>query len=188
MARSARPVLDLGCGRGEWLELLAEAGIAAEGVDTNPMQIAEAGPGLAIREGDALAALAEAPDGAYAAITAHHLVEHLPFDRVVWMTREALRCLAPGGVLIYETPNPRNLIVGATTFHIDPTHRRPLPAEVLTTLMDTAGFHPVEARPLHPSETREAVVAEGRLDPDIADLLFGPQDLAVIGTRPATGG
>ena len=183
--RTGRPVFDLGCGRGEWVELLAGEGIAASGMDLNPLQIAEAPAGLDVAEGDALAALAEAPDGAYGAITAHHLVEHLPFDRVVWMTREALRCLAPGGVLLYETPNPRNLIVGATTFHIDPTHRSPMPAEVLTTLLDTVGFHPVESRPLHPSETRDKVVAEGRLDADIAELLFGPQDLAVLATKPA---
>jgi O-antigen chain-terminating methyltransferase len=179
-------VLDLGCGRGEWVELLTEQGHAAEGIDLNPVQIAEAeAAGLPVRQGDALAALAEAPDNAYAAVTAHHLVEHLPFETVGWMTREALRVLAPGGVLIYETPNPRNLIVGATTFHLDPTHRRPMPAEVLTTLLDTAGYHPVEARPLHPSETLGAFRRDARADPYIAELLFGPQDLAVLATKPA---
>jgi len=185
---TGRPVLDLGCGRGEWIELLSEAGIAARGVDLNPLQIAEASPGLDLVEGDAMQALAEAADGTLGAVTAHHLVEHLPFDTVVWMAREALRALAPGGVLIVETPNPRNLIVGATTFNIDPTHRRPLPAEVLTTLFDTVGFHPVEARPLHPSETLEAFAGAGRLDGHVAELLFGAQDLAVLGTRPGAGG
>mgnify|MGYP006271841201 CR=1 FL=1 len=183
---TGRPVLDLGCGRGEWVELLGSEGIAASGIDLNPVQIAEAqAAGLDVREGDAMQALAEAADGSLAAVTAHHLVEHLPFDTVTWMTREALRALAPGGVLIYETPNPRNLIVGATTFHIDPTHRRPLPAEVLTTLFDTVGYHPVEARPLHPSETLDVIVHAKRLDPWIAELMFGPQDLAVLGQRPA---
>lgn len=185
-AAPGKPVLDLGCGRGEWIELLTEQRIAAEGVDLNAIQIAEAkAAGLDVREGDALKALADAPDNAYAAITAHHLVEHLPFRTVSWMTREALRVLAPGGVLIYETPNARNLIVGATTFHIDPTHVRPVVAEVLTTLMDTLGFHPIEARPLHPSETREAFLAANRADPYIAELLFGPQDLAILATKPA---
>ena len=187
VARSGKPVIDLGCGRGEWLELLAEQGIAAEGVDTNPVQIGEASSDLAIREGDALAALSAAPDGAFAAITAHHLIEHLPFDRLVWMTREALRCLAPGGVLIYETPNPRNLIVGATTFNIDPTHLAPRPEELLVTLLDTIGFHPVEARGLHPYDDFEDIVARGDIHPDLVRLLFGPQDLAVLGTRPDGG-
>jgi O-antigen chain-terminating methyltransferase len=183
-----KPALDLGCGRGEWLGVLAEAGLPAEGVDLNPQQTAEAAEaGLAIRQGDALAALAEAPDASLSLVSAHHLIEHLPFERVVSLTREALRALAPGGVLLYETPNVRNLIVGASTFHIDPTHRRPLPAEALSVLFDTVGFHPVELRHLHPSETQEAFLAERRADPAIVSLLFGPQDLAVLGTRPGAG-
>lgn len=182
-----RPVLDIGCGRGEWVELLVEAGIAVRGVDLNPVQIAEArGAGLPVEQGDALAALAEADQGAFAAVTAHHLVEHLPFETVAWLARETLRVLAPGGLLIVETPNARNLIVGATTFHIDPTHIRPLPAEVMTTLFDTIGYHPVELRPLHPSGTREGFLRDKRADPHIADLLFGPQDLAVLAHRPKT--
>ncbi|MEM1342965.1 MAG: methyltransferase domain-containing protein [Pseudomonadota bacterium] len=182
---SGKPVFDLGCGRGEWVELLTREGIAASGIDLNPVQIADAQAlGLDVREGDALEALAQAPDGAYAAITAHHLIEHLPFDTVAWMSREALRVLAPGGLLLYETPNPRNLIVGATTFHIDPTHRKPLPAEAMTTLLDTIGFHPVETRTLHPYEAETLVVAEGRLDKDVAHLLFGPQDLSILAHKP----
>ncbi|MGF1501131.1 MAG: methyltransferase domain-containing protein [Paracoccaceae bacterium] len=182
---SALGVLDMGCGRGEWLELLADEGVAATGVDLNPVQIAEAVRlGLDVREGDALRALAEAADGSLAIVTAHHLIEHLSFDAVTWMAREALRALAPGGLLLFETPNPRNLIVGASTFHLDPTHRRPVPSEVLTTLFDTLGFHPVEARHLHPSETLEAFASGKRADPYVSDLLFGPQDLAVLGRKP----
>ncbi len=184
-ATGALPALDLGCGRGEWVELLTESGYAARGIDLNPVQIAEAAAkGLAVEQGDALAALAAAPDNAYAAITAHHLIEHLPFETLTWMTREALRVLAPGGVLIYETPNCRNLIVGATTFNIDPTHKKPLPAELLSTLLDTVGYHPVEMRPLHPSETLEAFARDDRADPYLAELLFGPQDLAAIAIKP----
>lgn len=184
-ATGGRPVLDLGCGRGEWVELLAEQGLPASGIDLNPVQIAEArAAGLAVAEGDALRALAEAADGSLSAVTAHHLVEHLPFETVAWMTREALRVLAPGGVLIYETPNCHNLVVGARSFHNDPTHRKPLPSELLTTLLDTVGYHPVEARPLHPSETLDAFRSGNRADPYIAELLFGPQDLAVLGHRP----
>jgi len=184
-----KPMLDLGCGRGEWIELLGERGFRAEGIDINPQQTAEATElGLTIHQGDALAHLAEAPEAQYSLISAHHLIEHLPFERVVAMTRDALRALAPGGVLIYETPNPRNVLVGATTFHIDPTHNRPLPAEVLEVLFDTVGFHPVDIRHLHPTDTLEGFVNAKRVDPHIATLLFGPQDLAVVGVKPAAGG
>lgn len=182
------PVLDIGCGRGEWLELLAGHGLKATGVDLNPVQIEEArAAGLDVHQGDAIAWLAEAADASVSMITAHHLVEHLPFETVAWMTREALRVLAPGGILLFETPNPRNLLVSTTGFHMDPTHIRPLPAEVLATLFDTVGFHPVESRFLHPHERLPAFLDGGRLDPEIAMLFFGPQDHAVIGTRPKAG-
>jgi O-antigen chain-terminating methyltransferase len=138
-----------------------------------------------VREGDAMQALAEAEDGSLAAITAHHLIEHLPFETVTWMTREALRALAPGGVLIYETPNPRSLLVGAYTFNIDPTHRRPLPAETLTVLFDSVGYHPVEIRHLHPHERLPVFVHDKGVDGELSQMIFGEQDLAILGTRPA---
>lgn len=186
-ATGGLPALDLGCGRGEWLELLASRGVTARGVDLNPVQIAEAeAAGLDVAQADALKTLAEVPDNALSVITAHHLIEHLPFESVTWMSREALRALAPGGVLIYETPNCHNLIVGARTFHIDPTHRAPLPSELISALLDTVGFHPVEMRPLHPSGTLEAFQQDNRADPYIAELLFGPQDLAAIAMKPGT--
>jgi O-antigen chain-terminating methyltransferase len=179
------PVLDIGCGRGEWLELLAEHGLKATGVDLNPVQIEEArAAGLDVHQGDAIAWLGKAADASFSMITAHHLVEHLPFETVVWIAREALRVLAPGGILLFETPNPRNILVSTTGFHMDPTHIRPLPAEVLSTLFDTIGFFPVESRFLHPHEKLPAFLGEHRLDPELANLFFGPQDHAVLGTRP----
>ncbi|MEL6767236.1 MAG: class I SAM-dependent methyltransferase [Pseudomonadota bacterium] len=179
-------VLDIGCGRGEWLELLVSKGIEARGIDLNPVQAAEArAEGLPVEEGDAIALMESLPANTLAVVSAHHLVEHLPFRDTARLTREALRVLRPGGLLMLETPNPATLIVGARNFHFDPTHIKPLPAEVLTALLDTLGFHPVEARFLHPSETGDILAREGRLDPVVAELLFGPMDLAVLGIKPA---
>jgi O-antigen chain-terminating methyltransferase len=157
-------------------------------VELNPVQAGEArAEGLDVLEGDACAHLASVPDGSLAMVTAHHLVEHLPFRTVAWIAREALAKLAPGGLLLFETPNPNSLLVGARSFHMDPTHLRPLPAEVLETLLDTVGFHPVETRFMHPHEKLGTFDRERRLDPEIAGLIFGPQDLAVIATRPDPG-
>lgn len=180
-----KPVMDIGCGRGEWLGLLKRAGITGFGVDTNAVQIEAAKEqGLDVRLGDALKALAEMEDNSLAMISAHHLVEHLPFDAVAWIAREALRVLAPGGILLFETPHTRNVLVGATTFHTDPTHLKPMPEQVLTVLFDTAGFDPVEVRALNPHARFKEFLDTPDFNDELAFLLFGPQDLAVLGTKP----
>jgi SAM-dependent methyltransferase len=181
-----KPVLDLGCGRGEWLEVLRERDVPAIGIDTNQAQIEEAlALGLDVRHGDALQAMADANDNSYSVISAHHLIEHLPFESVAWIAREAGRVLAPGGILIFETPNPRNIMVGASSFYNDPTHRNPVTESVLEVLFETVGFCPVEARPLHPHERLDEFLQRPGFDPDLAQILFGPQDLAMLGTKPA---
>ena len=180
-----KPVMDIGCGRGEWLGLLEAAGIEAFGVDTNAVQMdAARAQGLDVRLGDAVAALAGMEDNSLSVLTAHHVVEHLPFDSVAWITREAMRVLAPGGLLLYETPHTRNVLVGATTFHTDPTHLKPMPEQVLGVLFETAGFHPVEIRALHPHERFDEFLAKPDFNNELAFLLFGPQDLAVLGLKP----
>lgn len=180
-----KPVLDIGCGRGEWLGLLADAGIKAHGVDTNAVQIGEAqDKGLDVRQGNARSALAEAEDNSLACLTAHHLIEHLPFEEVLWIAREAMRVLAPGGLLLFETPNVRNVLVGATSFHNDPTHLHPMTDPVLNVLFETVGFHPVETRHLHPHEKLAEFMAKPGFDPELANLMFGAQDLAILGHKP----
>lgn len=180
-----KPVMDIGCGRGEWLGLLKDFDIAGFGVDTNAVQIEEAKEaGLDVRLGDALQALADQPDASLSVITAHHLIEHLPFDAVAWITREATRVLAPGGMLLFETPNTRNVLVGATTFHTDPTHLKPMPAEVMSILFETAGFDPVDVRHINPHERFAEFLDKPDFNDELANLMFGPQDLAILGTKP----
>jgi O-antigen chain-terminating methyltransferase len=140
---SAHPpiALDLGCGRGEWLELLGENGFDARGVDLDEGMLAACRErGLNAQHGDALAALRATPDASLALVSAFHLVEHLPFELVQELIAEALRVLQPGGLLIMETPNPENLTVGATSFYLDPTHRHPLPPGLLGFAAEHAGF------------------------------------------------
>ena len=181
----SKPVMDLGCGRGEWLGLLAKAEIPAFGVDINPVQIGAAQEaGLDVRLGDSLDVLAAMDDNSLSVITAHHLVEHLSFDKVAWIAREAMRVLSPGGLLIFETPHTRNVLVGATTFHTDPTHLKPMPEQVLGVLFETAGFHPIEIRALHAHERFDEFIAQPDFNNELAFLMFGPQDLAVLGTKP----
>ena len=179
------PAMDIGCGRGEWLGVLKSHGISGFGIDTNAVQIEEAREaGLDVRLGDALQALADQPDSSLSVITAHHLIEHLPFDAVAWITREAGRVLAPGGILLFETPNTRNVLVGATTFHTDPTHLKPMPEQVMSILFETAGFDPVTVHHLNPHERLTEFLDRADFNDELAQLMFGPQDLAILGTKP----
>jgi O-antigen chain-terminating methyltransferase len=180
------PVVDIGCGRGEWLELLLEAGIASRGFDLNRVAVEECGErGLQAELADGLEALAALPAESCSAVTAFHIIEHLPFESVVKLLDDSLRVLRPGGVLIVETPNPGNLLVAAERFYLDPTHRNPLPSELTAFLLQSRGFENVEILPLHPVQTERH---EEHADPMLSLLqekLFGPQDYGAIGRKGA---
>lgn len=120
---------DIGCGRGEWLQLLAEEGFQAEGVDLDDSMLAACHErGLQAKNQDALEALSGMADESLDLVTAFHVVEHLEFDYLQQLLPECRRVLRPGGLLILETPNSENLIVGTNNFYLDPTHQRPVPA------------------------------------------------------------
>ncbi|MGJ0503885.1 MAG: class I SAM-dependent methyltransferase [Methylocystis sp.] len=180
----AGPIVDLGCGRGELVEVLRENGFQAIGVDSNDIQLESARQhGAAVVLGSALDYLRTLEDNSVLGVSGIHIVEHIPFPDLIRIMQQVTRVLKNGGVAIFETPNPRNLIVGATTFHFDPTHVRPLPPEVLQILLETVGFEQVETRELHPSDTLDYMVKHHNLDRHIAKLLYGPQDYAAIGIK-----
>jgi SAM-dependent methyltransferase len=133
--------IDLGCGRGEWLELMGEAGFAAFGVDLDEgMLEACRERGLNVETADALTVLRELPDASVALVSAFHLVEHLPFEIAQELIAQARRVLLPAGLLILETPNPENLIVGTNNFYLDPSHLKPIPPMLLDFMVSFAGF------------------------------------------------
>ncbi len=181
------PLVDLGCGRGEWLQVLKENGISARGIDSNTACVAECTENdLSASLGDLLDTLMQLPDASCGSITMFQVLEHLPFDVVVNVLREARRVLIPGGVFIGEVPNSETLRVGASTFWIDPTHQRPLFPAVLAFLASSVGFVGVTGKyssPLAPTPDLTGL-------PDIAsktilDLhhaINGPGDFALIAT------
>lgn len=137
--------IDLGCGRGEWLELLSEAGITAYGVDIDLGMLRDsAALGLSVQQGDALVTLRQQPSRSSICISLIHVVEHLPFDVVKQLVKEAKRVLVEDGILIMETPNPENYTVGACNFYMDPTHRNPLPPPLLAFVPEYYGFERVK--------------------------------------------
>ena len=134
-------VVDLGCGRGEWLELLRENNIKAVGIDKNRVMIEQCKEyGLNVIEDDIIEYLRKQKNNTFTVITGFHIVEHLPLKTMINLFDECLRVLKPGGMVIFETPNPENLIVGACNFYIDPTHRNPIPPETLNFLIEKRGF------------------------------------------------
>jgi O-antigen chain-terminating methyltransferase len=185
VTRPRSRILDLGCGRGEWLELLKENELTCEGVDSNLCMVAECHErGLAVTEGDALSFLRSKRKASYAAVTGFHIIEHLPFPVLMEVMREVYRVLRRGGVAIFETPNPENVLVGSNRFYSDPTHLRPLPKEFSSFIMRTAGFKDVQIRPLHPDDNALNAGDEApQIQQFINQMFFGDQDYAVIAQK-----
>ena len=175
-------VLDLGCGRGEWLAVLKSAGVRAAGVDTSEMAVRHCQEvGLLARQEDLIAALAGCPDGSLGAVTAIQVVEHLPYPVIIRLIDESKRALAPGGLLLIETPNPDNLRTAATDFHLDPTHRQPIPARLLALFLEARGLERVSVRELHPMPEPPGTT----LDPTVRAALWGPQDYVAVAWKAA---
>ncbi|MEJ7615632.1 MAG: methyltransferase domain-containing protein [Pyrinomonadaceae bacterium] len=127
------PILDLGCGRGEWLEILREHNCAARGVEANRILVEQCRQaGLDVTGEDALAALRALPAASLGAVTGFHIIEHLPFEVLVELLDQTVRVLQSDGLAIFETPNPKNLIVAACNFYSDPTHQRPVYPELFS--------------------------------------------------------
>lgn len=141
------PVLDLGCGDGDWLALLGEHGMIGTGIDSNTTFLERCrSRGLKVIEGDVLEEIRKLPDASFGAVTGMHIAEHLPFTVLVELLDECARVLVPGGVIALETPNPENIQVAALYFYNDPTHRNPLPPQTLQWLVGARGFGDVEIK------------------------------------------
>jgi O-antigen chain-terminating methyltransferase len=188
------PILDLGCGRGEWLELLAEQGWHARGLDSNRVMVEECRQrGLAVSEGDVLAHLRSLPDASLGAVTAFHVLEHLPLEVLLRFLDETARVLRPGGIAIFETPNPENLVVGGCDFYRDPTHQRPLHPDTVQFLVEQRGLVRVEILRLSEHRIQDPLQLlpwhhslAAYLNPLIDRAkrhFFGPTDYAVIGRK-----
>lgn len=135
------PILDLRCGRGEWLELLGREGFAPSGVDLDDGMLEACRMlELPVRKDDALSAMQKLPDNSLVAVTGFQIAEQVSFPVLQKLIAEALRVLRPAGVLILESPNVEGVVVGDERFYMDPAHQRPLPSLLLSFLTEHSGF------------------------------------------------
>jgi len=188
LAADHQPVLDVGCGRGEFLAACREAGMAARGVDTNERSVADLrARGFEVALAGVPECFASVDDGSLGAIMAMHVVEHLPAEALFALFREAARVLRSGGLLMIETPNAESIAVSASDFWRDPTHIAPRHAAALTVLAREHGFAIDEVRAVHelPEGTRIPILESDvpelqRVIHAINDRLFAPQDLRLV--------
>ncbi len=195
-----QPVVDIGCGRGELLGMLAERGLDVIGIEPDPGMAAEArARGITVHEHLAGEWLRSVPDGSLGSIITTHVLEHLELDDMIEMLELSATKLAPDSVFISETPNPTSLIVLGNSYLLDPTHVRPLHPSLLAFLCEKAGFRDVRLRFFSPAEGYHLPMAgTGDGSPEWAavaetvnqgftklnEVLFGPQDYAVIARTP----
>ncbi len=181
--RGAGPVLDVGCGRGEMLALLREAGIEARGVDADADMVAYArGEGLDVEQADALAYLDGLEDGSLGGVFAGQVVEHLPPPALLRLLELTARKLRPGGVLVAETINPLSPLA-LRSYFADLTHAQPLVPETLALLARQAGFREVETRFLNEPAERLDIPDDPVIAANVQklnDILFAPLDYAIL--------
>ncbi|MCX7823067.1 MAG: methyltransferase domain-containing protein [Syntrophobacterales bacterium] len=178
------PVADLGCGRGEWLRLLKEEGIYAIGVDTNDLAISFLKEeNLPFAKEDIFTFLERSNPNSFSAVTAFHVIEHIPPNRWVSFLRSIWRALAPGGIAIIETPNPRNILVSAGDFYRDPTHIYPVFPDTLEFLGEITGFENSTAWFFDENRSRLIPVKSVRFD-SIHSYLSVSRDFAWSGRKP----
>ena len=176
-----KPLLDIGCGRGEFLELLREGGFTGRGIDINPTMVARCSEqGLEVDEAEALSWLRSLSANSLAGVTGFHIIEHIPFPILTEIFDECLRVIAPGGLVIFETPNPGNLLVAAERFYLDPTHISPLPSSTISFVIEARGFTCVSVLSLHPVPGVEHRAYDDPMFALLQEKLYGPQDYGIV--------
>jgi O-antigen chain-terminating methyltransferase len=175
-------VLEMGCGRGELLALLGDAGVAAQGVDTNALSVRRVvEKGCRAVVGDGLSHLRSLEPASVGAVVGIHVVEHLPFQDLLELVLQCYRVLTPGGGVVFETPNPESGFVGSFSFWLDPSHQRPLPSPLLSFILEHFGFQTevVLLQPIRPVSTSASPEVR-----DVYNHYFGWADYAVHAVKP----
>lgn len=194
-----RKVVDIGCGRGEFLSLLRDAGVAAYGVDSDESMVAAAkADGLDVVLEDAFDHLRRMEPGTVDGVFCSQVAEHLETPQLLVLLELCRDKLAPGGVIVMETPNPESLSILSRFFYTDLTHIRPIHPDALRWAMEAVGFESVHVQRVQPVEegvrlepVPAALAAEDGWAAMAANVdrlngvLFGPQNFAAVATAPS---
>lgn len=192
---STAKFIDLGSGRGEWLDILRDKGATDYiGIDLNARQNALcAERGHKVLQMDCIEYLKSQPENSVDVISGFQIIEHLCMPDLMELLRQSHRVLKPGGMILFETPNPCNLIVGANTFYIDPSHKRPLDPRMISFFAEWSGFTQVKYVDANSHPNSEKLECSVDLSQEVKDLikqfndikwlLYGPQDYALIGVK-----
>lgn len=178
-------IVDLGCGRGEWLSIVKQAGYQEIGLDNNEdmIELCEQ-QGLNVKNTPLHAWLSQAPDNSIAGITGFHIAEHLPFPYLLELLQDSARALTPGGVLILETPNPENTQVGSHSFYHDPTHRNPLTPSLMQFVAEYIGLVSIQILRLSPLPTDQHLTSNTPESHFLNARFCCAQDYALIAYKP----
>jgi O-antigen chain-terminating methyltransferase len=177
-----RSVLDIGCGRGEFLEMMRDAGVPARGIDLSEESVALCRhKQLKAETADLFDYLGDLPEAALDGIFCSQVVEHLPPERLPEMIKLSASRLSRNGVIAIETPNPECLAILATHFYLDPTHTRPVPHPLLAFYLEEFGIGNIEVRRLAPA--MQSMASLGSLPEDFRDAFFGSLDYAILGRK-----
>lgn len=175
-------VLDIGCGRGEFLEVMRESNIPARGIDLDSSSVEMCrAKGLNADVADLFVELGQSTGTPFDGIFAGQIVEHLPPEQLPRMIKLCAERLKPGGVLVVETPNPECLAIFATHFFIDPTHTRPVPPALLSFYYEEFGLGSIEVHRRFPA--RESMPEVQLLPVDVQEKFFGGLDYAIVGRK-----
>ncbi|MGD9346886.1 MAG: methionine biosynthesis protein MetW [Candidatus Aminicenantes bacterium] len=191
--KKGKKVVDLGCGRGEFLDLLKSKWIDAEGIDINEQMVNICkDKGLACRRGDILEQLAEYSDASLGGIFASQVIEHLPPSYLRRLIEVGFVKLAPSAPVVLETINPASVFALVEIYHLDISHKQPIHPQALKFLLESSGFEDVTIRygaPLEqemlktlPGADEHAALLNQNID-SLNKLLYGPPNYAAIGYK-----
>ena len=166
------------------LEVLRGAGISARGIDRNEDSLALCrSKGLDVESADLFGYLSALPDSSLGGLVCCQVVEHLPPERLPELAQLAQTKLRAGGLLAIETPNPECLAIFATHFYLDPTHRHPIPAALMSFYLEEAGFGGMQVERLSPAIESMPAVAE--LPEAFRKEFFGALDYVIFSRKLA---